>query len=488
MSNFSDLLATNYKSLVSQYLEEDVPSFDYGGYVVGQDPKTATLYIKAEGVVAGIPFFDQVFEQLDCKVQWFVQEGDHLSPETKMAIAKVSGGARNILLGERTALNILSRCSGIALRARKVHELQTSKGFQGIIAATRKTTPGFRLVEKYGVLVGGLDTHRMDLSSMVMLKDNHIWSTGSITQAVQKARSACGFSLKIEVECQTEQEADEAIEAGADIIMLDNFTGQGLKSAAKSIKERWATKGKTHFLIESSGGITFETCENYFCPQVPWTLIEGSYCMKYVFESHGYFVLITDLRLVWFEHCTIEKLKTIASTGHHIEIEKEQDAIRLLTRLESLFKSSLSGSLTVQKCQKTIQIHCKENKAKLNTLSWTFECSLLDQTGEGYTGPDILYQEFMLPSLYMAHHCVQQPLLDTQSMQKAFSPAIFGLFHTLSQKKEPIPSSLPSSHTALVSPPIITQKQTNQDIQEQRRQELAQFFEKPSIVKKKRRL
>ena len=88
---------------------------------------------------------------------------------------------------------------------------------------------------------------------------------GSITNAVKNARSVCGFALKIEVECQSEEEADEAIAAGADIVMLDNFTGEGLKSAAKSIKERWAAKGKTHFLIESSGGITYETCATYFC-------------------------------------------------------------------------------------------------------------------------------------------------------------------------------------------------------------------------------
>lgn len=116
------------------------------------------------------------------------------------------------------------------------------------------------------MLVGGLDTHRMDLSSMVMLKDNHIWSSGSITNAVHNARKVCGFALKIEVECQSEQEADEAIAAGADIVMLDNFTPEELKAASKSIKERWAAKNKTHFLIESSGGITYETCAQYFCP------------------------------------------------------------------------------------------------------------------------------------------------------------------------------------------------------------------------------
>ncbi|CAO3645403.1 unnamed protein product [Cunninghamella blakesleeana] len=262
------LLATNYKALIAKYLEEDVPSFDYGGYVVGEDDQVATLYCKAEGVLAGVPFFNEVFKQLDCRVEWKNEEGEWLKPEGKQAVATVYGKARNILLGERTALNILCRCSGIALRARQVHELQKAKGFKGVIAATRKTTPGFRLVEKYGVLVGGLDTHRMDLSSMVMLKDNHIWSSGSITKAVQNARSVCGFALKIEVECQSEEEADEAIAAGANIVMLDNFTGDGLKVAAKNIKQRWAEKGVNHFLIESSGGITYQTCANYFCDDI----------------------------------------------------------------------------------------------------------------------------------------------------------------------------------------------------------------------------
>ncbi|KAI7869551.1 Quinolinate phosphoribosyl transferase [Spinellus fusiger] len=267
MSHHSHLLPINFKALITDYLHEDVPSFDYGGYVVGEEEKEATLYCKSEGVVAGVPFFDEVFRQLDCKVDWSVQEGEWLNPEGKQAIAKVTGKARQILLGERTALNILSRCSGIALKARKVHTLQIERGFKGVIAATRKTTPGFRLVEKYGVLVGGLDTHRMDLSSMVMLKDNHIWSSGSITKAVQQARSVCGFALKIEVECQSEEEADEAIAAGADVVMLDNFTSSGLQVAAKSIKQRWADKGVS-FLIESSGGITYETCTNYFCDDI----------------------------------------------------------------------------------------------------------------------------------------------------------------------------------------------------------------------------
>jgi nicotinate-nucleotide pyrophosphorylase len=148
------------------------------------------------------------------------------------------------------------------------------------VAGTRKTTPGkpkdskfaalsltlltgFRVVEKYGMLVGGVDTHRMDLSSMIMLKDNHIWSQGSITAAVHKARIVGGFSLKIEVECRSEKEADEAIEAGADVIMLDNFEPEGFKIAASSLKSRWS--GKRNFLLEGSGGLTTENISKYFC-------------------------------------------------------------------------------------------------------------------------------------------------------------------------------------------------------------------------------
>jgi nicotinate-nucleotide pyrophosphorylase (carboxylating) len=140
-------------------------------------------------------------------------------------------------------------------------DLVRGAGYTGVLAGTRKTTPGFRLVEKYGMLVGGIDGHRHDLSSMIMLKDNHIWAKGSITSAVKAARAVGGFSLKIEVEVQTEEEADEAIEAGADVVMLDNFDGQGLKVAARSLKDRW--NGKRAVLLESSGGLTEANVKEY---------------------------------------------------------------------------------------------------------------------------------------------------------------------------------------------------------------------------------
>jgi nicotinate-nucleotide pyrophosphorylase (carboxylating) len=145
--------------------------------------------------------------------------------------------------------------------------LARSAGYTGIIAGTRKTTPGFRLVEKYGMLVGGADQHRYDLSAMIMLKDNHVWSTGSITKAVEAAKRVGGFAIKVEVECQSEQEADEAIAAGADVVMLDNFTGEGLKVAAASIKRRWAERGR-QVLLECSGGLTEANVKEFVCGDI----------------------------------------------------------------------------------------------------------------------------------------------------------------------------------------------------------------------------
>ncbi|KAI8924167.1 nicotinate-nucleotide pyrophosphorylase-like protein [Entophlyctis helioformis] len=271
--NLRHLLPTNWKKTVSSWLDEDTPSFDYGGFVVGETDQTAILYCKAPGVLAGVPFFDEVFAQLGCRVEWFVKEGEEIDPAGgKVEAARVYGKARHLLLGERPALNMLARASGIATMqpaatsARRLSKIKQKHNWHGVIAATRKTTPGFRIVEKYASLVGGVDSHRMDLSSMIMLKDNHIWATGSITKAVQQARKTGGFALKIEVECQSEAEADEAIAAGADVVMLDNFDPPGFAVAAKNLKDRW--RGKAAFLIEGSGGLTESNVAPYFGPNV----------------------------------------------------------------------------------------------------------------------------------------------------------------------------------------------------------------------------
>ncbi|CAG8829848.1 25322_t:CDS:2 [Gigaspora margarita] len=271
ISEYANLIPASFKADIAAWIKEDIPSFDYGGYVVGKTPEIAILYGKSPGVLAGIPFFNEVFNQLDCSVEWFLNEGDYFEPIKE--IAKVQGNACNILIGERIALNIIARCSGIATREEREKRHQVIHNNNDDISllssvimlyhAVLVSHTGFRLVEKYGMLVGGADTHRMNLSSMIMLKDNHIWSQGSITKAVERARNVGGFSLKIDVECRTEAEADEAIQAGADVIMLDNFNGENLSSCAKSLKQKWTNK---KFLLESSGGITEENITEFFCP------------------------------------------------------------------------------------------------------------------------------------------------------------------------------------------------------------------------------
>ncbi|KXS13444.1 nicotinate-nucleotide diphosphorylase [Gonapodya prolifera JEL478] len=269
-SRFQHLLPPSWKKQVSEWFHEDIPVFDYGGFVVGETEQVAILYGKTKGVIAGMPFFEEVFRQCGCTVEWLIEEGEYFEPIRQCA--RVRGKARFLLMGERVALNMIARASGIATRGYRLIQIKARHGYKGLIAGTRKTTPGFRMVEKYAMLVGGVDTHRMDLSSMIMLKDNHIWSQGSITSAVQMARQVGGFALKIEVECRTEDEADEAIAAGADIIMLDNFKPEEMKETAKRLKERWGSRsidqGGRYFLIEGSGGINEETVHQYFCPDI----------------------------------------------------------------------------------------------------------------------------------------------------------------------------------------------------------------------------
>lgn len=248
-------------ALIATWLKEDIPSFDWGGFVVGDDVKTAKLLGKSPGILAGVPFVNSVFEATGATIEWHIKEGTVFEPITH--IATVTGPARAILAGERIALNTLARASGIAKRGLEFSALAKEAGWHGVIAATRKTTPGFRLVEKYAQLIGGVDTHRMDLSSMCMIKDNHIWAKGSITAAVKAARAVGGFSVMIDVECQNFDEAKEAFTAGANICMLDNHTPEQIVPSAQKLKELFPW-GK----IEASGGITPDNIKGYFHPSV----------------------------------------------------------------------------------------------------------------------------------------------------------------------------------------------------------------------------
>lgn len=202
---FAHLLPPGFEHEALEWLKDDAPTFDIGGFVVGETEEIAHLYCKQSCVVAGIPYAKAIFKHLEIKCRWNVEEGTFIDVEKdgdekkRVILAVVSGSCRNILLGERTVLNIISRASGVATAARKACQIKEERKWHGYVAGTRKTTPGFKLVEKYALVVGGAATHRMDLSQMVMLKDNHIWSAGSITNAVARARQAAGFSMKIEV-------------------------------------------------------------------------------------------------------------------------------------------------------------------------------------------------------------------------------------------------------------------------------------------------
>ena len=254
---------------VERWILDDIPTFDVGALVVaGKAAGTAHLYMKSAGVFSGKPFFEAVFRILGCSFEWnadLAVEGRLLNPEDgKIHLATVTGPVAQILQGERTALNTLSRCSGVATASAEAVRIARDMNWNGWVAGTRKTTPGsFRLVEKYGLLVGGGATHRLDLSQMVMLKDNHIVAAGSISAAVLCARSAAGFSQKIEVECQSLEEAIEAASAGADIVMLDNFIPSVLQEKAETFKKLYP-----HVLVEASGGITIHTLQDYLCESV----------------------------------------------------------------------------------------------------------------------------------------------------------------------------------------------------------------------------
>ena len=246
-----------------QFIMEDIPNVDVGGSVVGSGMSSAQFLVKSKLVVAGFPFAEAVMKELHCNVTWLVKEGDWVegSSASRIVIGRVEGPANRLLQAERTALELLARCSACATYARRCVEaaLSVNKDWKGTVAATRKTTPGvFRMVEKYGAIVGGADPHRYSLSSMVMLKDNHVDIAGNIRAAVRKARSIGGFSLKIEVECRSVEDAIDAAESGADVLMLDNFTPEKASVAAPMLKQRFP-----HVLIELSGGITVESVCKY---------------------------------------------------------------------------------------------------------------------------------------------------------------------------------------------------------------------------------
>ncbi|QXM07068.1 carboxylating nicotinate-nucleotide diphosphorylase [Crassaminicella indica] len=208
----------------------------------------AYMIAKERGVIAGLLVAQSVFKLLDETIEFDILKKDGELVEKGEKIAKVKGSTKNILKGERLALNLLQRMSGIASQSRRYADLV--KDYKTRVVDTRKTTPNLRILEKYAVRVGGCHNHRFNLSDAVMIKDNHIKAVGGIKQAVEKIRENIPHTTKIEVEVTDLKELKEALDIGADIIMLDNMDIETMKRAVE------ITKGRA--LLEASGNITLE--------------------------------------------------------------------------------------------------------------------------------------------------------------------------------------------------------------------------------------
>ncbi|MDO5293630.1 MAG: carboxylating nicotinate-nucleotide diphosphorylase [bacterium] len=240
----------NADPLIMQALREDITSEDITTNAVMPKKQNGEvdLLCKQDGVIAGLWVFSRVFELLDdtVEVELYVEDGDHVKKGQLMG--KVKGDIRVLLSGERVALNYLQRMSGIATYTNSIAKLL--EGSKTKLLDTRKTTPNMRIFEKYSVKVGGGYNHRYNLSDGILLKDNHIGAAGSITKAVAMAKDYASFVRKVEVEVENLDMVKEAVEAGADIIMLDNMSHDMMKEAIQLIDGRAAT--------ECSGNVTKE--------------------------------------------------------------------------------------------------------------------------------------------------------------------------------------------------------------------------------------
>lgn len=244
----------NADNLIMQALREDITSEDITTNAVMRQskPGKADLICKQDGVIAGLDVFARVFTLLDdgVKVEKFFEDGDKVKNGDLLAV--VTGDIRVLLSGERTALNYLQRMSGIATYTRNVADLL--KGSKTKLLDTRKTTPNMRVFEKYAVKVGGGYNHRYNLSDGVLIKDNHIGAAGGVKEAIQMAKEYAPFVRKIEVEVENLKMLEEALEAGADIIMLDNMTPETMKKAVEMVGGRAET--------ECSGNVTKENIKS----------------------------------------------------------------------------------------------------------------------------------------------------------------------------------------------------------------------------------
>ena len=246
-------LGLNVDPFILSALKEDITSEDVSTNSVMPHPQSGEvdLICKQDGIICGLQVFERTFTLLDAstKIEFYVKDGDKV--EAGQLMAKVYGDIRVLLCGERTALNYLQRMTGIATYTSEVAALLSGTGIK--LLDTRKTTPNNRIFEKYAVRIGGGNNHRYNLSDGVLLKDNHIGAAGGVKEAIKMAKEYAPFVRKIEVEVETFDMVKDAVEAGADIIMLDNMSTEQLKEAIDYINGRAE--------IEVSGNVTKENIQ-----------------------------------------------------------------------------------------------------------------------------------------------------------------------------------------------------------------------------------
>lgn len=247
------MLVLQIENLIKNALIEDMNNGDITteNLIAKDDISEAEIIAKEDGVLAGIEIAEITFKLLDKDIQFHRLKEDGQFLRKGDVIAKIKGKTRAILSGERTALNFLQRLSGIATKTRKF--VDKIEKYKVRVADTRKTTPGIRVLEKYAVKLGGGANHRYNLSDAVMIKDNHIRAVGSIERAIKLIRERVSHTVKVEVEVETIEEFKQALNAGADIIMLDNMSIEDMKEAV-SINNKKA-------ILEASGNVNIDNIE-----------------------------------------------------------------------------------------------------------------------------------------------------------------------------------------------------------------------------------